>query len=116
MKLLARLLLDENLSPKLVQRLEDVFPHSAHVHDLGAGAADDRTVWKLARQDLIPFVVVTKDADFVDLVTTLGHPPKVVLVRLGNCTTSAVEALLRTEAEAIHALAGAVDQAILELG
>jgi len=25
-----------------------------------------------------------------------GHPPKVVWIRLGNCTTAQVEALLRT--------------------
>jgi predicted nuclease of predicted toxin-antitoxin system len=38
---------------------------------------------------------VTKDADFADLSTRLGPPPKVIWVRLGNCATQAVENVRR---------------------
>ena len=48
-------------SPSLVHRLADLFPNSAHVHNLGLGQADDATI-SLARDH--DYVVVTKDADF----------------------------------------------------
>ena len=66
-----RLLFDENLSPSLIRRLSDVFPASAHVHDLGLGSADDRTISAFAREH--DYVVVTKDADFRALRLTFGH-------------------------------------------
>ena len=57
-----RLLFDQNLSPRLVDRLDDIYPNSVHVADVGLDRALDREVWVYAReQDL---AVVTKDADF----------------------------------------------------
>lgn len=94
-----RLLLDEQLSPRLVRILNDVFPDAAHVHDLGLGSADDRTVFQSARDGLR--TIVTKDGDFDDLVMTLGPPPRVIWLRTGNGRTSDVAALLRFHARAI---------------
>lgn len=45
----ARLLLDENLSERLLPRLLDLFPGSAHVRGLGRGGASDTSVWETAR-------------------------------------------------------------------
>jgi Domain of unknown function (DUF5615) len=36
-----KLLFDENLSLKLVRLLDDLFPESVHVRDVGLKAADD---------------------------------------------------------------------------
>ncbi len=38
-----KLLFDENLSPRLVELLQEVYPESQHVHDLGLGGVDDST-------------------------------------------------------------------------
>ena len=38
---------------------------------------------------------MSKDADFHQLSFTLGHPPKVVWVRRGNCSTSEIEQMVR---------------------
>ena len=43
-----KLLFDENLSPKLVGLVSDLYPDSAHVHDRGLGASDDAKVWAYA--------------------------------------------------------------------
>lgn len=40
--------------------------------------------------------MVSKDADFQQRALLLGHPPKVVWLRVGNCTTSAIVTLLRS--------------------
>ena len=46
-----KLLLDENLSHKLVRILEDLFPYSIHVRDVGLKAADDPLVWEYAKDN-----------------------------------------------------------------
>jgi predicted nuclease of predicted toxin-antitoxin system len=87
-----RLLLDENLSPRLAQDLADLFPGSAHVRDLGLKAADDQAIWQRAAAG--GFGIVTKDDDFRQRAFLLGHPPKVIWLSLGNCTTTEVLAVL----------------------
>ena len=95
-----KLLFDQNLAPALVTRLADVFPSSQHVHRVGLGTALDGEVWNFARDQ--GFTLVTKDADFSEFVLLLGFPPKVLWLRLGNCTTDQVEALLRLHADLIQ--------------
>ena len=97
-----KLLLDENLSPKLVDRLADVFLGSAHVDRLGLGGATDRAVWEHAR--LNGFTLVSKDSDFNELSSLFGYPPKVVWVRRGNCTNSQIEQLLRGNSKNLERL------------
>jgi predicted nuclease of predicted toxin-antitoxin system len=96
-----RLLFDQNLSPRLVGRLADLHPDSAHVHTLGLDRADDGVVWEYAREH--GYAIVTKDADFGDLSVLRGFPPKVIWIRLGNCTTRQVEALFRSGDEIVVA-------------
>ena len=88
-----KLLFDENLSHKLVRRLADIFPYSVHVRDIGLKAADDPVVWEYARDN--DLMIVSKDSDMHQRSFVFGHPPKIIWVRLGNCSTSDVEMLLR---------------------
>jgi len=44
---------------------------------------------------------VTKDADFRQRSFLFGHPPKVVWLRLGNCSTKAIEAVMRRRFESV---------------
>jgi predicted nuclease of predicted toxin-antitoxin system len=95
-----RLLFDENLSPKLPQRLNDIFPDSLHVRDIGMKATIDPIVWDYAKEH--DLMIVSKDSDMHDLSLVLGNPPKVIWLRLGNCSTSQVEALLCRDFNAIE--------------
>lgn len=97
-----KLLFDQNLPPRLVARLADLFPDSAHVFGLGLDKALDVDVWKYARDN--GFVIVSKDADFSELSLLHGSPPKLVWLRVGNCTTIQIEKLLRANHEAIEQL------------
>ena len=94
-----KLLFDENLSHKLVQLLEDLFPNSIHVREVGLKAADDPLVWEYAKDNGL--ILVSKDADMHQRSFLFGPPPKVVWVRLGNCSTSDVEKLVRQHFDAI---------------
>jgi predicted nuclease of predicted toxin-antitoxin system len=95
-----KLLFDQNLSPKLVERLADLYPNSNHLDLLGLGTADDVLVWKHAKNN--DFVIVTKDADFADLSMLRGFPPKVVWIRRGNCSTDDITDILRNNKEGIE--------------
>jgi predicted nuclease of predicted toxin-antitoxin system len=71
-----KLLFDQNLAPRLVAQVTDVFPGSEHVRNVGLAAADDVAVWEYAKA--AGFAIVSKDADFRQLSFLYGSPPKVV--------------------------------------
>ena len=95
-----RLLFDENLS-QLALLLDDLFPHSIHVREVSLKAADDPLVWEYARDN--DLTLVSKDSDMHQRSFVFGPPPKVIWVRLGNCSTLQVEQLLRLHSNAIEA-------------
>jgi len=95
-----KLLFDQNLSPRLVNRLADLYPNSQHVSFIGLDQADDRAVWEFANQN--DFTVVTRDSDFSELSLLQGFPPKVIWVRRGNCSTNQIEEILRSHNENIR--------------
>jgi predicted nuclease of predicted toxin-antitoxin system len=96
-----KLLFDQNLSPKLVKRLADLFPGSSHLQSEGLGSASDDVIWDYARVN--GFALVTKDADYNDLSVLRGSPPKVIWLLVGNCTTAQVEAVFRARFADIEA-------------
>ena len=95
------LLLDENLSHKLVSRLIHEFPDIQaviKVVDLGEGASDTR-VWEYAKSNSL--VLVTKDKDFVNYWERFGPPPKLIKLNIGNCRINAIKLLLEANKDQI---------------
>jgi predicted nuclease of predicted toxin-antitoxin system len=88
-----KLLFDQNLSHRLLIALEALYPGTQHIREQGLDTASDDVVWNYARDH--GMTIVSKDSDFYHRSMLLGHPPKVVWVRLGNCTTVAVAGLLQ---------------------
>ena len=95
-----KLLFDENLSPILAEQLSDFFPDSDHVRNVGLKSAADPEVWTVAHEN--DFVIVSKDSDMHDRSLLFGFPPKVIWIRLGNCSTRQVLELFRREKETIR--------------
>jgi predicted nuclease of predicted toxin-antitoxin system len=91
-----KLLFDENLSRKLVIRLAELFPQSAHVGDFDLLQRPDRDIWAFARTG--GFTIVTTDADFYELATASGPPPKVIWLRRWAHPTRDAEFVLRRNA------------------
>lgn len=96
-------LLDLNLSPRLVERLSDIYPDSAHVSEFGLSHAQDNMVSEHARDH--GFFIVSKDVDFTEMSVVRGFPPKVIWVRRGNCSTREIERILRDSFQAVGELA-----------
>ncbi|HEV2210048.1 MAG TPA: DUF5615 family PIN-like protein [Verrucomicrobiae bacterium] len=62
---------------------------------------ESKVLWEYAKTN--GFVIVSKDSDFSDRSLLFGHPPKVIRLHLGNCTTMAVETCLRSHRDSIAA-------------
>jgi len=97
-----KLLFDENLSPKLPRLLATLFPESAHVRERGLRGLPDEEVWAYARVN--GFTIVSKDSDFQQRSLLYGHPPKVVWLRVGNCTRTQLVQLVTHHELHIRAL------------
>ncbi|HUL12863.1 MAG TPA: DUF5615 family PIN-like protein [Methylococcaceae bacterium] len=95
-----KLLLDENLSRRLVPFLLNDYPGSTQVVLLGMERAGDREVWEYAR--IHGFVIVTRDSDYYDLSTIYGQPPKIIWLRTGNQTKAATLSALLNHRDAIE--------------
>ncbi|MEW6681428.1 MAG: DUF5615 family PIN-like protein [Nitrospirota bacterium] len=96
-----KLLFDQNLSPWFVDALRNLYPGSVHVRDVGLRDADDDAIWQYATRHGL--TIASKDADFHQRSFLFGHPPKVIWIRRGNCSTADILSILRarhTEVEA----------------
>jgi len=98
-----KLLVDENLAPRVAQALSDLFPGSKHVRDVGLERSDDRAIWEFAREN--GFSILSKDSDFHQLSFLFGLPPRVIWVRGGNCSTLDLIGIVRSREEDIRAFA-----------
>ena len=108
-----KLLFDQNLSPRLVQQLSDLYPGSIHVATEGLDKALDRNVWLYARQNEL--IIVSKDVDFSELTLLWGSPPNVIWIRRGNCSTKTIETILRNNYEQVLGLSNDSEKGILTL-
>ncbi len=82
-----KLLLDENLSRRLVPFLQHDYPDTSQVVLLGMESATDKEVWQRAKAD--GYVIVTRDADFQELSLVWGQPPQVIRLKTPNQTRAA---------------------------
>jgi predicted nuclease of predicted toxin-antitoxin system len=106
-----KLLFDENLSPKLPRLLATLFPDSAHSRDCGLLGFPDEEVWEYARAN--DFIIVSKDSDFQQRSLLYGHPPKIVWLRIGNCTREQLVQMLTAHEQDIRALSVNSIEAVL---
>ena len=108
-----KLLFDQNLSYRLVSLLAVEYPDSVHARDVGLSTADDQTVWEFAAAR--GFAIVSKDTDFQPRALLYGHPPKVIWIRRGSCTTADVAILLRARRADMLSFEADADSAFLVL-
>lgn len=101
-----KLLLDENVSQRIVPFLDADFPASSQVALEGLQQADDAAIWHYAQ--INGFVIVSKDSDFQEMSVLRGAPPKVIWLRSGNTSKAGVISLLMSRKDqTVRALADA---------
>jgi len=108
-----KFLIDQNLSPRLLEELARRHPGSTHVRNFGMERADDLEIWEFAKTE--GYTIISKDSDFRQLSFLFGHPPKVVWVHLGNCPTNRISSALGKGEEDMAELHGDDEASFLTL-
>lgn len=108
-----KLLLDENLSDRIIANIIDLYPDSKHVKTLGLMNTEDALIWEYAKAN--NFAIVSKDADFHQRSLLYGHPPKFIYLRIGNSPTSKIVQILRDNFNTIVQFGNREKESILVL-
>ncbi|HET20202.1 MAG TPA: hypothetical protein ENO16_06300, partial [Chromatiales bacterium] len=108
-----KLLLDENLSRRLVPELEPAYPGTTQVVLVGLERATDRELWNYAKQH--GFVLVSKDSDFHELCLIQGPPPQLVWLKCGNMGREAITRIFLDRQADIEAALARPDVAFVEI-
>ena len=110
-----KIILDANLSYRLVKKLTDDFPECLHVSKTGLPIpASDVAIWDWAKINGY-VIVVSNDEDFRFLLERFGSPPKVILLKTGNKSTEQIATILRQNKSGIVDLAESNDTDLLEI-
>ena len=97
-----KLLLDQNLSRRILPSLFSYFPGSTHVALEKLETATDEKIWLFAKEN--NFVIVTKDSDFEELSIIKGTPPQIIWIKIGNADNKTVIDILTNNKDEIHNL------------
>ncbi|MFA6162989.1 MAG: DUF5615 family PIN-like protein [Methylobacter sp.] len=88
-----KLLLDENLSRRIVPFIQDSYFGSTQVALVGLERANDSVIRQYAIDN--DYIITTQDADFYEMGLIHGQPPKIVWLKMGNQSkTATIKTLL----------------------
>ncbi len=107
-----KILLDQNISFRVIRKLESSF-EAVQVRELGLEGATDVEIWKYAKER--GYTIVSFDADFYNLSVLYGVPPKIIWLRTGNLTTSHIAKILNQRKNLIREFLSINDLSCLEL-
>lgn len=106
-----KLLLDENLSPRVARLLFDLDTTISHVKFEKLQGQSDEVIWLAARKD--NWVVVTRDADFIEMANRLGTPPKVIAIKIRRPTVEQMADAIRDNFDMIKLYAASANDFVL---
>lgn len=107
-----KLLLDENISYRVVKAISSVFPESMHINK-HVTVWEDNQIFAFAMAN--EFSIVTFDEDFYDIQLLEGYPPKIIWLRFGNSSNQRITSKLLENQQAIISFLNNADVGILEI-
>jgi predicted nuclease of predicted toxin-antitoxin system len=107
------LLLDQNISFRIVALLTNTFENVKQVKQLNLTDASDLDIWNYALKN--KFTIVSFDSDFIDLANLKGSPPKIIWLRFGNSSNLKIANKLLSKANEIKEFALNAEIAFLEI-
>jgi len=109
-----KLLLDANISWRIVKNIESYVEECNHVDNCDLKVpAKDIEIWNYAKAN--QFIIITNDEDFINFSTIYGYPPKIVIIKTGNLRRNLVQELLLKYLDDIKLLHASSDTGILEI-
>lgn len=96
-----RILIDQNISFRLIPKINHLFSEVEHVRSLGLTDAADITIFRQAR--LLNYDgILTLDEDFENIIIENSPPPKILWLRVRNCSTNHLAEIIVNKTEVIH--------------
>lgn len=89
-----KLLFDQNISFRIISKIENYFPEAKQVRALGIENYSDLEIWKFAKEN--DYTIVTFDGDFYDISNFKGFPPKIIWLRFGNTKTEFIADIINS--------------------
>jgi predicted nuclease of predicted toxin-antitoxin system len=108
-----KLLLDQNISHRILPGLLPFFPESKHVRDFEMASSDDTAIWNLAARE--KFAIVSKDSDFLYRSLVSTGLPKVIQLHVGNCSSKQIQELLLRQTAVIKRFLSSPEETLLVL-
>jgi predicted nuclease of predicted toxin-antitoxin system len=109
-----KLLLDANLSWRMISKIDSHFHEILHVSQLPLKQpAKDIEIWDYAKKN--SFTIVTKDDDFEKLVLLKKAPPKIIILKTFNLKTQSLAELLIINKDKILLFCDSKEDSILEI-
>jgi len=87
-----KFLVDVQLPGTLVRWLKNRNHDAVHVLERNLGQTDDRTLWRIAKEE--GRIMVSKDEDFFILATRPNDTGHLLWLRMGNCRTNQLLTLI----------------------
>lgn len=88
-----KLLLDENMSRRIVPFIQESYPGSTQVALIDLERVNDSVIRQYAIDN--DYVIATQDADFYEMDLIHGQPPKIIWLKMGNHSkTTTIKILL----------------------
>lgn len=94
-----KLLLDQNISYRVVKLIAEHFPESSGVKNCHLTNATDLEIWTFAKGNC--YTIVTFDEDFYNIQLLKGFPPKIVWFKTGNLSNQQIADFLIAQKEMI---------------
>ena len=95
-----KLLLDQNISYRVIDMLSPEFREAIQVKSVGLENTSDEQIWRYALAN--SYNIVTFDADFFEIANIKGHPPKILWLRCGNLSTKFLAKTLNSKVKIIR--------------
>src|ERR1044071_9827337 len=108
------ILVDQNISFRVIKKIENVLPEVNHINEFDLVNASDHEIWEFARTN--GYCILTFGSDFIEISMVRGFPPKVIWLRIGNTSTEVVARKLISEQNRIKEFLKAPASAILQIG
>lgn len=94
-----KLLIDQNISHRIIDSISDVYPNSIHVTELDLENSSDEAIWKYAL--INEFTLLTTDSETCSRNVISKESPKIICIQSDVVTTTKVEWTLRVNQKTI---------------
>jgi predicted nuclease of predicted toxin-antitoxin system len=95
-----KVVIDQNISQRIVPKIEHLFENTAHVRTLGWTDASDIQIFREARTAGFD-AILTLDEDFENIILENSPPPKILWLRIRNCSTQHLAEIIKNKIELI---------------